>query len=561
MSIPAMPATHTWVQLGPGLSKAGRAALFAADTTQVWVWDEDTDTAITDLIDADGNPTTTVPVKDGWAGTGNPPGVGIPVAVKVVSFSTSQGGKRMATLPVQTLRDAASAIAPTDTQVATLLGNAASETRAQGDVVYAPITGSAEYATKTTVAGKVAKGDLVVNVRDYGATGNGTTDDTTAIGSAITAAGASGIVYFPPGRYLTGPLTQLSAQTWVGPTQQVGFSTTPSALVFTGLTGTQVGITMGTSGTLRNLRLEGPGAVAQPNAVAVSSTSPTARLYSVQTWKWGTGLSLASTWYAVVEDCEFRWGAVGVKLNNCYNANFYSTMWNCTIDGGATFGSAIVTTSSCMFNLHGCSVEAYGTQTAPGVKLSSSSSMACFGTYFESTCTNAVGILVDSLTGFNVSLTGCQVYLDYHSNWFQGWAGSPTGTLSSRGCRFVGGTTGGTNPIAFAYANPPTFAIDLASDDWSGVTNASALYRRDTNATPNTRIRDPHTAGTWLKKDREHMGRSLYLDGASWVASGNGVTANRPTTPATGAMWYDATLGKPIWWNGTVWKDAAGTTV
>lgn len=138
MAIPAMPATHTWVQLGPGLSNAsgGHVALLAADTTEVWVWDEDTDTAITDLIDADGNPTTTVPVKDGWAGTGNPPGVGIPVAVKVVSFSTSQGGKRMATLPVQTLRDAAAAIAPTDSQVASLIPNTSSQTRiALGDVM------------------------------------------------------------------------------------------------------------------------------------------------------------------------------------------------------------------------------------------------------------------------------------------------------------------------------------------------------------------------------------------------------------------------------------------
>lgn len=28
-----------------------------------------------------------------------------------------------------------------------------------------------------------------------------------------------------------------------------------------------------------------------------------------------------------------------------------------------------------------------------------------------------------------------------------------------------------------------------------------------------------------------------------------------------GAMMYDTTLGIPIWSNGTVWKDAAGTTV
>jgi hypothetical protein len=40
-------------------------------------------------------------------------------------------------------------------------------------------------------------------------------------------------------------------------------------------------------------------------------------------------------------------------------------------------------------------------------------------------------------------------------------------------------------------------------------------------------------------------------------------TAGRPSagTWGAGACWYDTTLGKPIWSNGSVWKDAAGTTV
>jgi hypothetical protein len=40
-------------------------------------------------------------------------------------------------------------------------------------------------------------------------------------------------------------------------------------------------------------------------------------------------------------------------------------------------------------------------------------------------------------------------------------------------------------------------------------------------------------------------------------------TANRPSasTVGVGSAIYDTTLSKPIWSNGTVWKDAAGTTV
>lgn len=46
----------------------------------------------------------------------------------------------------------------------------------------------------------------------------------------------------------------------------------------------------------------------------------------------------------------------------------------------------------------------------------------------------------------------------------------------------------------------------------------------------------------------------------------SGTTANRPvgTTQVPleiGKFYYDTTIDRPIWWNGTVWKKADGTTV
>lgn len=48
---------------------------------------------------------------------------------------------------------------------------------------------------------------------------------------------------------------------------------------------------------------------------------------------------------------------------------------------------------------------------------------------------------------------------------------------------------------------------------------------------------------------------------ADALTPASGTTARRPTTKTVGYQYYDTTLGKPIWWNGTVWKDAAGVTV
>jgi polygalacturonase len=50
--------------------------------------------------------------------------------------------------------------------------------------------------------------DPIINVKDYGAKGDGTTDDTTAIENAIAAVpAAGGVVYFPAGVYMVDPDT------------------------------------------------------------------------------------------------------------------------------------------------------------------------------------------------------------------------------------------------------------------------------------------------------------------------------------------------------------------
>jgi hypothetical protein len=46
----------------------------------------------------------------------------------------------------------------------------------------------------------------------------------------------------------------------------------------------------------------------------------------------------------------------------------------------------------------------------------------------------------------------------------------------------------------------------------------------------------------------------------------SGTTAQRPVSTvqaplSIGQIYYDTTLDRPIWWNGSVWKKADGTTV
>lgn len=41
----------------------------------------------------------------------------------------------------------------------------------------------------------------------------------------------------------------------------------------------------------------------------------------------------------------------------------------------------------------------------------------------------------------------------------------------------------------------------------------------------------------------------------------NGISEQRPSNPPDGLQFFDKTLGKPIWWNGSTWVDANGTAV
>ena len=45
------------------------------------------------------------------------------------------------------------------------------------------------------------------------------------------------------------------------------------------------------------------------------------------------------------------------------------------------------------------------------------------------------------------------------------------------------------------------------------------------------------------------------------IANNSGKTEDRPTNADKGFQYYDTDINKPIWWNGSSWTDASGSTV
>lgn len=369
----------------------------------------------------------------------------------------------------------------------------------------------------------VAKGALVVDVRDYGAVGDGVSDDTAAIQAAVNAAGIGGRVLFGKGagvvaQYKTGPLTMLAWQTWEGVTTFVGSGGSPQVmLAFTGLSGAQVGITADSSCTLRSLYLQGPG-TGVGTTKAVSCAQPTIRLEKVTVDSWADGADLTNVYYGRVCECEFVRCTVGLRVTSCYNL---------LIDGatrfnglsGATYGNGIVTSGPCMVKMFGGSIENYKLACV----LDSTSQISFFGTYFETADTNASVVSAPNETGVSVNMVGCEVYLANHYA-FVDLTGATGFTLNGIGNFFkhaVAGTPAA--PSAYRYSPNPAGDVHLHGDNWSAVT-AAANYRANAGVYPRVSAAVP--ASGVLYEGKTVIGKRTKI-----------------TLAAAGAVTVDATLG------------------
>lgn len=135
-----------------------------------------------------------------------------------------------------------------------------------------PAGAKGEQGTPTTVNGKTgasitltaddlgAQSKVVTNVADFGAVGNGTTDDTAALNSATNAAGVGGVVVLSPGkRYLVLGSVKLKSGTSVlgnGATLLKNSSSTSSVLLWNEMTSKGYG-GGGRDITLRDLNVQG----------------------------------------------------------------------------------------------------------------------------------------------------------------------------------------------------------------------------------------------------------------------------------------------------------------
>lgn len=136
-------------------------------------------------------------------------------------------------------------------------------------------------------------------------------------------------------------------------------------------------------------------------------------------------------------------------------------------------------------------------------------------------------------------------------------------------------TTGGGQAVFIAKDNGLGLIAGVATEDIANnaigrVTSFGLVHNLNTSAfvdgaqlyatSTGTLTTTPTSSFVGVVAAAHATDGTLFVSPDSRTTS-SGTTANRPTTLTTGYMYFDTTLNKPIWWNGTSWRDATGAAV
>ena len=250
-----------------------------------------------------------------------------------------------------------------------------------------------------------------VSVKDFGAVGDGVTDDTTAIQNALDS-GAKRITV-PQGVYVTGPLTIPSWVELVGETFPDGIAAGLGPVTFKFSLTSGTAIDCGDNPVIRNIAFQNLGGSYNDTTDVLSGT---------------TAICIQTNNNVTLDECSFSFWYECVNIggspyycktnriwfNRCtygYRSNT-TTPYNFDITEPKSSKTDIFFSGASGYyprniKIFGGSIEGYSKIAQYFTDLS------IFGTYFETTPTRPGSFPIDPLVdGCSVSLYGCLVYMD-----------------------------------------------------------------------------------------------------------------------------------------------------
>lgn len=454
--------------------------------------------------------------------------------------------------------------------------------------------GNAATLAVGTTAGTVAAGDdsrfssggggggattLVYNVKDHGAVGNGSANDTAAINSALAAVNAAGggQVFFPAGVYMTDGGHNIPAYTHI-----VGVEPAGRYWVYNGTT-------VPPSACALKLRSAASAAMFTIGATSTAFSMRSISLLGSQLGSGIDGISFANPSQehnSIIEDVAIlgfsgdgirgrlfatRWNRLfigsckGYGLN-CDGANAWTDSWftGCIITGNVLGGVNFESTAHCgELNFTDCRFERSGwdpvapsTPTgtdSPGIRIHGN----LIGASFNSCSTDAnSGSGVDiiradtSVDMHHISFVGCRFNRDGFGTMaggsapegaavrISGAAGARIGYISFVGCITTEGKADDTGASpAYVHAKYGLWWINTDYCTWQGGA-----------------VSEGHPGGKFLWASPSVWRPSINLAAAAGIATWPvWTTSTRPTANLTSGHGYNEQTATLEYWNGSTW--------
>ena len=440
----------------------------------------------------------------------------------------------------------------------------------------------------------------IYNVKGFGAKGDGVTDDTAAIQAAINAAADEGTIFFPSGNYICSSTIAIKDGINI-----VGASMLKTIITSTiSATNSLFRIDGKKNINISNVRLYQVGRISYVIEIGQISSSIASTNVSIRDCHitgFDTAIRLGNVYFVSLDNLRIDYCNKGIDIfqavPNSVNLNqvsFYecttysfsllygATAWNfnaCTFEGKTLcfIGEAFaVTLNSCYFEY----IKPVGGTNVYEMLWIGNDALAYPRTVSINGCTIVgdinIGIAIygcDGLTINGLSTRTTEYGIVFRC---ENATSNIKKNLNLKGLRHIDKTTGLPDSsklmVIVSDAIPDQYKSTIAdtiyamqlmkrtkcanNDNANGILNDSDLE-----------IGDIITWNYWDYKVFKRKRNDGTVVKGTVQETFAGTTAQRPWDaglgffPPAGYMYFDTTLGKPIWWNGSAWIDAATTEV
>jgi len=423
-------------------------------------------------------------------------------------------------------------------------------------------------ATQTTVQAKLQE---FVSVKDFGAVGDGVTDDTASFQAALDFQASSGSpIYVPAGEYLCGSLTYSTRVILFGSAPDRSELSGPiSKIIYTGTTGFLFSAAVGGDpyGTvIENIKLFGQGRNTAGGAGCFQgrTTGSNRNMIFQNVWVENfnfAGFDLPDAFGNQFLGCRFRniapsGGASGAgvwyrRINfSAPTATTGDLYQGCYFSGCLSGAGCVATDRSDYHVFNNCFFESNDV----GVNFTLSQKIVLLGCYFEGNSVaganlqSGMDIQCRKASGGAINYSGRGVSLDDTLTEFRRGADEVFKVDLSELVKKVTLALMDTGALQIGTASTSFFAGNGSPAGVVTAANSSTYYQKD-----------GYRNQLWLKRS----GGTSTTGWKQLLAQEAGDTSSRPPlldATYVGFVWFDTTLGKPVWWDGSGWVDATGAS-